>query len=586
MSAARHAGATELLDGALFDLGEGRIRLDLRRIDVATGAVLGAWSVQGTDPFLLADSASRQLVEDLDILAPAGPIADLTTRSLAAYQAYDAGLRQYFGRRFAAAESHFGDAVRADSGFAMAWYYWALASWDEALRLSRLDQALQRAPRASDRERLLISAQWALHNAAPNALALAETLAVRYPAEVDGHLLLGHALYGREEFPAGLRSFARVVVLDSVGLRGDGVRCAACEGYASLVAGYATMDSLSAALREGRAWAAAQPRNPEPWRQMAMLAGQFGDTATAEASLRRAEAIDTNSALRQTYRIAVLTLAERYRDAELADSARLAAGMVGEQLIDALWSQMLVSAQQGRYEKSLAAATRMRREVAALGPVEREGHPLAITVGLGEAQALRQTGRLRQSIARFDSLAGAVLAGSSPTRVASNRAWILAHQAGVLAEAGDTVRLAQVLAAIDSLSAVSGAWLDRMRVRYVTGLMQEARGSDREAYTHFVASTSKAIDGFGMPAIHRAGLATRLGRPREAVGLMQRLLRSQYHFYVTHPELHLALAEAWAASGNRDSAAAHLAAVGRAWNRADPPVRARLEQARNRLGFH
>ncbi|MGH7585004.1 MAG: BTAD domain-containing putative transcriptional regulator, partial [Gemmatimonadales bacterium] len=125
MSAARHAGATELLDGALFDLGGGRIRLDLRRVDVATGAVLGAYSVQGADPFVLADSASLQLVADLGILAPAGPIADLTTRSLAAYRAYDAGLREYFGRRFAAAEGHLGAAVRADSGFAMAWYYWA-----------------------------------------------------------------------------------------------------------------------------------------------------------------------------------------------------------------------------------------------------------------------------------------------------------------------------------------------------------------------------------------------------------------------------------------------------------------------------
>ncbi|MGH7584986.1 MAG: hypothetical protein ACREMH_01960, partial [Gemmatimonadales bacterium] len=330
---------------------------------------------------------------------------------------------------------------------------------------------------------------------------------------------------------------------------------------------------------------AAQPRNPDPLRQLAMVSGQIGDTAAAAAWLRRAESVDTSSIPRHFFRTAILMLAERYRDAELADSARLATGVAGEERMDLLWNRMLVLAQQGRYEESLATATRIRHEVAALGPVEREGHPLAITAGLGEAQALRQSGRLRQSAARFDSLARAHLVGSSRVRSASNRAWILSHQAGVLAEMGDAARLAGLATDVESLAVVSGAYWDRMRTRYLRGLLEVLRGKDESAHAEFAASTSRAIDGFGMPAFERARVALRLGRPGEAVALLQRLLRSHYHFYVTHPELHLALAEAWAASGRRDSAAAHLAAVGRAWARADLPARARLEQARVRLGL-
>ncbi|HEX9895469.1 MAG TPA: BTAD domain-containing putative transcriptional regulator, partial [Gemmatimonadales bacterium] len=260
MSAARHAGATELLDGALFDLGGGRIRLDLRRVDVATGSVLGAYSVQGSDPFGLADSATVLLVADLGTTAPGGLIADLTTRSLDAYRAYDAGLQDYFRRSFAAAERHFADALRADSRFAMASFYYAVASEDGAERIARLNHALRLAAHASDRERLIISAYWALANAAPSTRALAETLAVRYPAEVDAHLFLGHALYMQEDFLGGIRSFARVIAMDSLGLRGGGARCAACDAYSNLIAGYATVDSFSAALAAARAWGAAQPR--------------------------------------------------------------------------------------------------------------------------------------------------------------------------------------------------------------------------------------------------------------------------------------------------------------------------------------
>jgi tetratricopeptide (TPR) repeat protein len=356
MTAARHAGASELLDGALFDLGRGRLRLDLRRIEVGTGAVLGAYSVQGSDPFGLADSATALLLADLGASAPEGVIADLTTASIEAYRAYEAGLRDYYRSAFPAAERHFADALEADSGFAMASYYYALASGDAAVHLSRLDDAMRRASHASDRERLIISVKWAYDNAVPSALPLADTLAVRYPAELDAHLALGLARFSRDDFLGGVRAFARVVEMDSLGLRGTGFRCAACDAYLNIIAGYATVDSFEAARRAARSWAAAQPDNPVPVRQLANLAHHDRDTAAAAGYFRRASALDTSASGRHLDQWSHLLLSEQYGAAERLVLERLALGVSYQERVDLLWNLMMVQAQQGRYENAVETA--------------------------------------------------------------------------------------------------------------------------------------------------------------------------------------------------------------------------------------
>jgi DNA-binding SARP family transcriptional activator len=585
MSAARHAGATELLDGALFDLGQGRIRLDLRRIEVGSGSVLGAYSVHGSDPFSLASRATALLVADLGSTVPDGLIADLTTGSLEAYRAYEAGLRDYYGMDFAAAERHFADALRADSGFAMASYYHALASEDAAVRLARLDDALRRSVHASDRERLIISVRWALSNSAPSAPALADTLAVRYPHELDAQLALGQARFSQEDYLGAARAFERVIEMDSLGLRGAGVRCAACDAYHLLVAGYATVDSVAAARRAAEAWARAQPKNPEPWRQLATLAHLVRDPAAGEQYFNRASSLDTSSTHRHFDRASHLLLAGRYQEVERILRERLAQGVSRNERIDNLWYLTLVLAQQGRFQEALATATRLRHDVASAGSAERDGHPMAITVGLAEAQALRQTGQLRQAIFRFDSLASFSLPGGPPARRASGRIWSLTHLASALAEARDTARLARIVVQMDSLRALSGAVRDQQLPHYVRGLLESARGRLDVALREFAQGSSVARDGFGLPVLERARLSIQLQRPHEAVRLLQRLLQTSYHFYITHPELETALAEAWAAAGNRDSAQAHLAEVDRAWAAADPLVKARLQVLHNRLGI-
>ena len=585
MNAARHAGARQLLDGALFHLGGGRIRLDLRRVEVETGAVLGAYSVQGSDPFGLADSITARLVSDLGVTAPGGMITDVTTSSLDAYRAYEAGLRDYYRLDFAVAERHFRDALEADSNFAMAAYYNALASQDATIRLTRLNEAYRLAGRAGDRGRLLISAVWARSHAAPNTRALAETLAVRYPAELDGHLVLGYALWNAEEYPAAFRSFTRVVEMDSLGLRGRGVRCAACEAYSNLIAGYAGIDSFETSARMARAWAASQPSNPVPVRQLGILSHHLRDTAAAARYLLESRALDTSTANHHLDSTIHLWLQKRYAEVERADRARLALSISYMERIDVLWDLMLSLTEQGRFEESLKTASTLLREVETGGYVERDGHPFAVTMGLVEAQGLRRVGRLGEAAARFNSLSRLETPSGTSSLRASGRMWIYAHLASTLYEARDTARLARLVERMDSIKTLSGAPRDLKFPRYARGLLEAARGRDGAAYDAFREASFIGIDGFAPARIERARAALRLGRAREAVSLLQRLMYSSHHWYYTHTELHQMLAEAWTAAGNRDSARAHLQEAERAWRNADPPAQARLAELRQRLAL-
>jgi hypothetical protein len=64
VGAARRAGATELVDGALYTLAGGGMRLDLRRMELATGSIRRTYSVNGATLFELADSATARLAAD------------------------------------------------------------------------------------------------------------------------------------------------------------------------------------------------------------------------------------------------------------------------------------------------------------------------------------------------------------------------------------------------------------------------------------------------------------------------------------------------------------------------------------------
>jgi TolB-like protein len=121
--AAVRAGANELLEGGLHPLAGGRLLLELRRVDLASGTVRTAYRVEASDVYALVSEATEDLARSLSRASGRLDPADVSTRSLVAYRFYEEGLRSFSRGDYRSADRLFGAAVAEDSTFAMAAFY-------------------------------------------------------------------------------------------------------------------------------------------------------------------------------------------------------------------------------------------------------------------------------------------------------------------------------------------------------------------------------------------------------------------------------------------------------------------------------
>jgi TolB-like protein len=126
-AAARRAGASDLMEGGLHAVGGGLL-LELRRVNLASGSVRGAWRIEGKELFGLVDSATSEIAVTLGRGPVLGPGA-VGTRSLVAWRFYEEGLRAFVRGDYRGSHGLFQAALREDSTFAMAAYYMA-RSWN------------------------------------------------------------------------------------------------------------------------------------------------------------------------------------------------------------------------------------------------------------------------------------------------------------------------------------------------------------------------------------------------------------------------------------------------------------------------
>ncbi|HET7374391.1 MAG TPA: hypothetical protein VFJ20_13470, partial [Gemmatimonadaceae bacterium] len=580
VNAARAAGATEVVDGTLYTRPGGHLRLDLRRVDLSNGAIGDVYTVEGNDLFALVDSGTARLVAALGAVAPSGSVADVTTRSVTAYRMYEQGIRAFYRGDGRTALGFFDAALVEDSLFALAAYYDALSDPEPRTYRVRMERAKRLAERTTDRERLIILAGWAYTVSSPALRAIADTLTTRYPDAVEGHLYAGIARVFDGEFLDGLVQLERVVVMDSLGLRGTRPRCGGCDALQWIVGAYMLADSMPAAEREARRWGRLQPGSTPAANALVNVLETEGRTTEADSIFRATSSQDRSFAQTVGFRAIHLM-----RTGDYASADRLLLSLDHEseprQQADALWDLAISQREQGKLADALASARRLRIATAKTG--DRPGVP---PINALEAQTLLEMGRPVPAAALFDSLARQHVPGSTASQVGRNTAWMLAQVAGARLAAGDTATLSRLSDSVRVLGEASGYGRDRRLHHYVRGLLLAARGDDAAAISELTSAVYSLTVGFTRVNYMLARVYLHARRPRDAVAVLQPALRGGIdasNLYVNRTELHELLAQAWDAAGGRDSAAAHYAYVAKVWANADPALQPRVAAARTRL---
>ncbi|HEX5818316.1 MAG TPA: BTAD domain-containing putative transcriptional regulator [Gemmatimonadales bacterium] len=575
--AARMAGATHLVDGALYEVSPGRLRLDLRRVEIASGSVKSAHTVEGTDLFVLADSGTRRIAADAGGTAASGSLASVTTASEDAYRLYDAGLRAYVRGERTAASELFRSALKEDSSFAMAAYYLSRASDELAEMLDNMERARRLSEHASPRERLTIRAAWAFLQNDPSFRAVAETLSIQFPNNLDGAYWFGQSLIREREYMAAVAPLQRVIRMDSLSLRGEVERCVACDAYQSLVFAYIAMDSLPGAEREVKRWIAAQPTSARAHDYLADILRLAGRTREAEQALQRGIANGLSSRDAWVRLATIAYHAEDYRRMDSILEAHLHQGTPPERW-DAATELAISQRAQGRFNDAIRSATAGRQAFRG-----RSSEVLATRGVMGSlAEALSDAGRHGEALAVLDSASRLRDAREAPTSASRNLRYNLLQQSVFRWRMGDTTSL---VALADSIEVLTSPHETRSRTlsAFPRALVALERGRPEEAVDLLRQIPTSPITGLGMVsyALGEALLAAQ--RPRDAVGVLQPLIRSYEGGPYLLTDYHEALARAWDAAGRADSARAHWAAVVRAWQRADPVLADRLAHAKARL---
>ena len=573
--AAREAGATDLIEGAVYQAVDGSLRLDLRRVDVATGSVLRAHRVVGADLFALADSGALGIVRTLGATLPPGSLADVSTHSAVAYRYYVEGLRAFSRRDLTRADSLFLAALREDSTFAMAWFYHAHSTNESPMRA--FTRAVALSDRVSERERLVIRTAWSLANSSPATPAYAESLRTRFPGEVEGSLYLGSALVHGGRFLEGIPLLAQVLDMDSTGLRGSTVLCATCTALGTMVSAYLHADSVDAAERVARRWVALQRDSPAAWIQLGGVLEVRG--ALTEASQAYSTGARLAPASMEMWQAEVPLLLRR---GDFAGALRAASEHKSDSPGASGWLTVLSLRSAGRLREAIAAADRQRVIEAATASTSP-----GITIQL--AQALLEAGRYDSAAHTFDAHYRTPSPGyDEPSFFGRNRAFTLTHVADALAGKGaaDTARIAALVDTVRMLGARSGYGRDPVLYHHVRGLLLRARGDLRGAADEFRQAIWSPTFGYTRSNLELARCLISLGRGPEAVAAIQPAFRGSVessNLYVTVTELHETLARAWDAAGRPDSAVAHYEFVARGWERADPPLARRAAEARARV---
>jgi len=559
-AAAREAGAQEILEGELTFAPDGGLRLELRRIDLRSGVLRQGYSVRAFDRYAAVDSATSAIARGFGLSPPVEPIAEVSTASPIAYRLYEEGLRAFYQYDVAAAHRLMLAALEDDSTFAMAAYY----AWRSGLAIDpgaesvHRERAVRLAPRAPDRERLLILGRTRALLEDPGALAPAESLAIRFPSDPDGQELYGLMQAARGEWARAASAHLRAMALDSAASIKTGAVCRACARLHHLFPVYAAWDSMPAAERVVRRWTRLRPDAPEPWSILAEIRWRQERWDEADAALQRADSLSSRPGDPAPRARAAI---RRGKYAEVGAAAAAAVNDADRQRrIDARWVWLIGLRNQGRL---------------------REAKELA-TDELTQSIIAFESGDYPAAIRGFRAIAASANTIPQAGHRARGVSWNLTHAGAAHAAAGDTVAVRRLADSIEAIGPQSLFGRSARLHYFLRALLLAAAGRHAEAVETYRRAMFSPTEGYTRINYEMARSLLALGRPVDALAPLQAALRGGIDgstLYITRTELHELLAQAFDAAGQSDSAAAHYRAVTHAWARGDAPFQARRKLA-------
>ena len=397
--------------------------------------------------------------------------------------------------------------------------------------------------------------------------AIADTLMIRYPEEVDGYFYAGQGAILNGEYLKAEAPYRRVIALDSLGLGARaGPRCRACEAYAGLVGIFYAVDSVALSRAIIREWVRRQPAAAAAWRAMAHVYAGENQESSALTALRIADSLEPTNPMNRRNLISVRSYLGQFAEAERLLRSGMEAGPLLQRR-QAQWDLAVVLRQMGRLREAQMLAHEYR-----LGIWERLLPGAAPYSALLEAQILFERGDHRAAAALFDSIAVGQQGGLDLPGQYRDRIWAWAHEADALAQLGDTARLTILADSMEALGRSVGQVRERKLPAHVRGLLARVLGRNDEAVDWFQRSMVSPVVGLTRGNYELAGIFLRTGRPVEAIRILGPAIRAGTvgpNLYITRTELEARLAEAFDSAGQADSALLYYGKVIRAWERAD-----------------
>jgi serine/threonine protein kinase/tetratricopeptide (TPR) repeat protein len=292
--ACRKEGIEAIVLGSFVKAGD-TYATEVQVLDASTKHLLKSASAKGTgiDSILKSqiDEISRTIrrgiaLPPLKVDLPTKKIIDLTTGSMEAYNLYLKAQQALYDFLWADSKAYAERAVAVDPSFGLGYYVLSQAAnnlLDYPARDAALEKAMRFSARATDRERLLIEAQYGSvieHDAAKRRRLLTQLLD-RYPDDKSAHYELAISLGNAGRYPEAIAEYEKSVEIDA--------RYA--PAFNQLGYSYAAIGDFAQAIRNFQRYAELRPGLPNPVDSIAEMNMFLGDLDAAITTYKKALAI-------------------------------------------------------------------------------------------------------------------------------------------------------------------------------------------------------------------------------------------------------------------------------------------------------